>query len=108
MQTTHRVIYELTFLLWSNQEETIPIDREGNALPWRRGDPTHGRPHPPKRRTIDLRTGDHIMLGGAWHRIRGILCTRDQWLTEEEAASLAGDEGYLYRPTRTPAGKPRA
>ena len=54
MQKTHRIIYELHFLLWNNQHVQVALDPTGNA----KGDANDGRPHPPKLRTIDLRAGD--------------------------------------------------
>jgi hypothetical protein len=96
MQKTHRVIYELHILLWNNQHMRVTLDRPGSA----RGDANDGRPHPPKLRTIDLRAGDTVMFGQSWYLIRGIVCTRDRWLTEDEAAKLGGDEGFVYRPRK--------
>ena len=69
------------------------LDRSGNA----KGDANDGRPHPRKLRTVDLLTGGKVMFGESWHLIRGIVSTRDEWLTEEEAAKLDGEEGFLYR-----------
>jgi hypothetical protein len=94
MQKAHRVIYELHILLWNNQHVLVRLDRSGNAI----GDANDGRPHPPKLRTVDLRAGDKVMFGASWYLIRGIVCTRDRWLTEDEAAKLGGDEGFVYRP----------
>ena len=100
MQKPYRIIHEIIVLLWSNQQASLALDRVGNAIVSRGGDRNDGRPHPPKHRTIDLRAGDKVMLGGAWHLIRGVVCARDQWLTEEEAGALAGDEGFVYRPRK--------
>jgi hypothetical protein len=100
MQKTHRVIYEITFLCWAGEHVTFTLDRWGNAVPPTDGDTSDGLPHPPKQRTADLRAGDFVWLRGAWCRIRGIVCGRDDWLTEEEAAIFGGDEGFVYRPRK--------
>ena len=86
MQKTLRIIYERHFLLWNNQHVQVMLDRTGNA----KGDANDGRLHPPKRRTIDLRAGVKVMFGESWYLIRGIVCTREEWLTEEEAAGMGG------------------
>ena len=96
MQKTDRIIYELHFLLWNNQHAQVTLDRTGNAM----GYANDGRPHPPKLRTIGLRAGDKVMFGELWNLIRGIVCTRDEWLTEELAAEMGGGEGFVYRPRK--------
>jgi hypothetical protein len=56
------------------------------------------RPRPPKRRIIDLRAGDDVLVNGRWQRIEKIVAFSDTWITEEQGARPRGDEGYLYRP----------
>jgi hypothetical protein len=99
-EKTHRIIYAINVLFWSNQSVVLELNRSGNAIVGRGGDPNHGRPSHPKTRTIDLRIGDEVQIDGSWRRIRGIVCARDAWLTEEEAAALVGEEGFLYRPRK--------
>jgi hypothetical protein len=100
MDRPYRVIYSLTLAFWDGTFAEVPIDRDGNAAFDRTADAEDGRPHPPKARTIDLRDGDDVMIGGGWRRIRFIQCGRDAWLTEIEAEHLGGTDGYLYRPKR--------
>jgi hypothetical protein len=100
MEKTHRVIYEITCLLWSGKHVTFALDRSGNAIVTADGNPTDGMPHPPTQRTVDLRAGQFVRFQGAWCATRGIVCGRDDWLTEEDAAILGGDEGFVYRPRK--------
>jgi hypothetical protein len=58
---------------------------------------SNGLPRPPKRRTIDLRVGDHVLCAGQWRTIKGIKAYRENWLTEAQAAACQGGHGYLYR-----------
>ena len=63
------------------------------------GKGTNGRPRAPKRRAIDLRAGDQVLCSGRWRTIRSVTAYRSGWLTDAEAATLVGDEGYVYPPT---------
>lgn len=69
----------------------VPLQRDGNSIG------RSGRPRPPKQRTIDLRVGDQVLSDGTWHRVLGIETYRENLLTEQQAAHLTHEFGYLYR-----------
>jgi len=98
----YRVIYMLYFDLGqppggkpgSSMALCVPLDRHG--MPYGPGGNSNGRPRPPKRRTIDLRSGDEILCSGRWQTIRGVTAYRANDLTEAQAIAHQGDCGYVY------------
>ena len=81
----------------------VRLDRSGMPADKHQG---NGRPRPPVRRTIDLRVGDEILVGGRWRRIVAIDVEADGWFEGDDAATWPGD-GYIYRPTAQPLTLPR-
>jgi hypothetical protein len=104
---THRIIYRLCFWLErlptdapeSSTALYVELNQEGNSCRGRNGRPRH------KRRVIDLRVGDDIMVNGRWRTIKEIEPQSEGWMTDDVAAARTDTYGYCYRlkdETRTP------
>src|SRR5262245_28284846 len=96
-ENTHRLIYSLKLNVSPppgsrpgvSCQLIVPLCRDGNS-----GN-RNGRPRPPRRRTIDLRVGDDVLVDGIYRKVLGIEAYREHWLTEEQATSLQHEQGYL-------------
>jgi hypothetical protein len=100
MAKAYRIIYALTMQLEGGWTATFPLDRRGQAVPRRANDVKNGRPHWPKKRTVDLQVGDQVFFRGCWRdssgagwlarRILGKGMSRCRiYLSAEEAAVVA-------------------
>jgi hypothetical protein len=67
----------------------IPLGRDGNATG------RNGRPGPPKTRTIDLRPGDEVMIGGRWRRVLGIRAYRQTHGSPQQVEAIG--DGYVIK-----------
>ena len=94
MERPYRIIYSVAVDLAGGDCVVIPLDRDGQASV------DGGRPKPPKERTIELRPGDDVLIGGGWRRVRSIRAEHDAWLSANEIRHLGGIDGFLYRPGR--------
>jgi hypothetical protein len=104
----HRIIYSLHFevepLPERPQEITclvVPLDRDGMGV----GRGTNGTPRPPKRRAMDLRVGDYILIGGQWRKIKNLEAYRANVVSDEYAATTKDYSGYMY-PLRNEPSRP--
>jgi hypothetical protein len=102
---THRVIFSLYVDLEpepggnsGGKALVVPLDRGGMAAA--AGGNGNGRPRPPKQRTIDLRPGDQVLRSSLWATVKRIRVYRGFWMTDVDAASATGEEGYVYRAPR--------
>jgi hypothetical protein len=95
MASAYRVIYAVRFDL-GGVSLIVPLDRHGQPVDCRSPD---GRARPPKRRTIDLRSGDYVGLCGTWRRIYSVSADSDGWLTERQALRYKGP-GFVYAARR--------
>jgi hypothetical protein len=99
---THRVIYSLYVDLEPEPGDktggkalVVPLDRGGISAA--AGGNGNGRPRPPKLRTIDLRPGDQVLCTGQWATVKRVRVYRGFWLTDDGAATMSGEGGYVYR-----------
>jgi hypothetical protein len=77
----------------------VPLKRDGNSAG------RSGLPRPPKQRSIDLRVGDEVLSNVTWRKVLAIEAYREHLLTEDEAANLTHEQGYLYRPAELQSKK---
>lgn len=92
---THRIIFALHMDLAPPSSDlgsihglVVPLNRDGQSVS------RNGRARPPKR-TIDLRTGDDVLVDGRWRRITAIAAYRDAHATAEQAESIR--DGYVVK-----------
>ena len=103
---THRIIYSLNFELeplptdpaGSSCSLVVKFNREGNCDA-RNSIPRH------KARTIDLRVGDELLCNGQWRTIKAIEPYRDNWTTDEDAATRPYAGGYSVVAVLMPRGR---
>src|SRR5687767_9551995 len=99
MRKPYRLIYALHFTLEGGSSLVVSLNRLGQADHVRSRERRQGMPHPPKRRTVDLRVGDKLMYRDGWRKILAERAVRDDWLTAAEARACKAD-GYIYRPRK--------
>ena len=102
MDRPYRIIDGVAADMAGGEYVVIPLDRDGQAMFDMIEHRDDGRPKPPTSRTIELRAGDEVLIGGGWRRVRSIRAEHDAWLSANEVRYLSGIDGFLYRP-----GKPR-
>ena len=83
------IIYALRYACANGQTIDVEFGRDGQPAhkPFHRW---HGKPCPPKERTIDLRVGDRIFVPPDWQVIEKIDVLREEWVEE-----VRGGEGFV-------------
>lgn len=84
-----RLIYSLEFEVTANGESATLIAPLGDT-----GQSQHITPEPPKRRVIDLRTGDFLRHNGKRYRVKSVRAYREHRISRDAARGYRGD-GYI-------------
>jgi hypothetical protein len=90
--TMPRVIYSLAFDLMHHGQQMLRI---APLLP--DGQSPHCRACAPKRRVVDLRSGDQVEHGASRYRIKKVSAYRQAHLRQRTSVIPYGSIGYGYR-----------